>query len=403
NDQKQIIEKGNFDTNDGQYDYYQIFIELGIRLLRTKGILGYIVPDSLLVLSNRSILIKYVYKNTKIREIYNMGPQFEDPIVSNIILILEKEFNVKERERNCIKVKLANNEIKEISQKILKEWDYRFLIHLDNEDINIINHLKNNFQKLKDLVKKEGFTVLLSRGIELTKKGEIILCKKCKKYFPIPKNELTCPECKKPLEKEHIEKIIFDSVQNEENDKTKLFINSITRYKVLKYNFIRIDKKGINYKDLKIYKDRIIIRQLNQNNLICATYDNNLSLTSQSFYNLRICQSPIRQFNNIYLLGIINSKLLSYYFIKLFGSYKKLFPRILIEKVKDFPIKVPENNKEKEIASNIIIKVKKLLDLDRNEVEKFEYIQNEIDNLIFELYAIPDSNQIHVLDFIKNL
>jgi len=403
NDQKQIIEKGNFNTNKGQYDYYQIFIELGIRLLRSKGVLGYIVPDSLLALSNRSILRKYIYNTTKIREIYNIGPQFEDPIVSNIILILEKESDVQERERNSIKVKFSNQDLKEISQNSLKEWDYKFLIHLSDEDIYIINHLNNKFPKLKDLIKKVDFKILLSRGIELTKKGEIILCENCRRYFPIPKKVLNCPECKNPLKEEQIEKIIFDSVQNEEKDKFKLFINSINRYQVKNYSFIRIDKKGINYKDFEIYIDRIIIRQLSQNNLICATYDRNLSLTSQSFYNLRICQSPIIEFNNLYLLGIINSKLLSYYFIKLFGSYKKLFPRILIEKIKDFPIKVPENNIEKELASKIIGKVEILLDLNESEVEKSDYIQKEIDNIVFELYEIPDVYRETILESINNI
>ena len=402
-DQKQIIKKGNFNTNNGQYDYYQIFIELGIRLLRSKGILGYIVPDSLLALSNRSILRKYIYNNTKIREIYNIGPQFEDPIVSNIILVLEKESDVQERERNSIKIKFSNQEQREISQNSLKEWDYKFLIHLSDEDIYIINHLNNKFPKLKDLIKKDDFKILLSRGIELTKKGEIILCENCRRYFPIPKKVLNCPECKNPLKEEQIEKIIFNSVQNEDKDKFKLFINSINRYQVKNYSFIRIDKKGINYKDFEIYIDRIIIRQLSQNNLICATYDRNLSLTSQSFYNLRICQSPIIEFNNLYLLGIINSKLLSYYFIKLFGSYKKLFPRILIEKIKDFPIKVPENNNEKELASKIIGKVEILLDLNESEVEKSNIIQKEIDNLVFELYEIPDVYREPILELINNI
>jgi len=403
NDQKQIIKKGNFNTNNGQYDYYQIFIELGIRLLRIKGILGYIVPDSLLALSNRSILRKYIYNNTKIREIYNIGPQFEEPIVSNIILVLEKEPDVQERERNSIKVKFSNQEQREISQNSLKEWDYIFLIHLSDEDISIINHLNNKFPKLKDLIIKEDFKILLSRGIELTKKGEIILCENCRRYFPIPKKVLNCPECKNPLKEEQIEKIIFDSVQNEDKDKYKLFINSINRYQVKDYSFIRIDKKGINYKDFEIYKDRIIIRQLSQNNLICATYDRNLSLTSQSFYNLRVCESSIREFNNIYLLGIINSKLLSYYFMKLFGSYKKLFPRILIEKIKEFPIKVPANNNDKELASKIIKKVEIILGLNENEVEKFNIIQKEIDNLVFELYEIPDAYREPILESINNI
>ncbi len=403
NDQKQIIKKGNFNTNNGQYDYYQIFIELGIRLLRSKGILGYIVPDSLLALSNRSILRKYIYNNTKIREIYNIGPQFEDPIVSNIIIVLEKESDVQEREKNSIKVKFSNQEQREISQNSLKEWDYKFLIHLSDEDIFIINHLNNKFPKLKDLIKEDDFKILLSRGIELTKKGEIILCENCRKYFPIPKKVLNCPECKNPLKEEHIEKIIFDSVQNEDKDKFKLFINSINRYQVKDHSFIKINKKGINYKDFEIYIDRIVIRQLSQNNLICATYEKDLSLTSQSFYNLRIYQSPVKEFNNIYFLGIINSKLLSYYFIKLFGSYKKLFPRILIEKIKDFPIKVPENNKEKEIASKIIKKVDILLELNESEVEKSDYIQKEIDNLVFELYEIPDVYRETILESINNI
>ncbi|MFX0083036.1 MAG: Eco57I restriction-modification methylase domain-containing protein [Candidatus Hodarchaeota archaeon] len=403
NEQKQIIEKANLETNDGQYDYYQIFIEIGIRLLRNKGTLGYIVPDSLLVLSNRSILRKYIHKTTKIREINSLGPQFEDPIVSNIILVLEKESDIKERECNSIKIKFSNKATKEISQKTLEEWDYRLLIHLDDKDINIINHLNKNFPKLKDLMIKEDFQFILSRGIELTKKGEVIFCKKCQKYFPIPKKVLICPECENLLEEGQMEKIIFDSIQNEDNVKFKLFINSISRYQVKDYRFIRTDKGGINYKDFEIYKNRIIIRQLSQNNLICATYDKNLSLTSQSFYNLKVCHSPIREFNNLYLLGIINSKLLSYYFIKLFGSYKKLFPRILIEKIKEFPIKFPENTEEIKLASKIIKKVEILLDLNDHEDQKSDIIQKEIDNLIFELYGISDSYQAHILEFMNKI
>jgi len=401
--QKQMIKKGNFQTNDGQYDYYQIFIELGIKLLKRKGMLGYIVPDSLLVLSNRSILRKYIYNTTKIREIYNIGPQFEDPVVSNIIIVLEKESNIQQRESNNLKIKLSNNETKEISQKILFKWDYKFLIHLSEEDIYIINHLDDRFPKLKELIKKDDFNILLRRGIELTKRGEVILCENCKKYFPIPKKELNCPECNQSLNEENIERIVLDSIQNEDENKFKLFINSINRYRAKEYSFIRIDKKGINYKDLEIYQNRIIIRQLSQNNLICATYDKNLSLTSQSFYNLKICESPIREFNNIYLLGIINSKLLSYYFIKLFGSYKKLFSRILIEKIKEFPIKVPENSDDIELASRIIEKVKILLDLNEKEVEKSDSIQKNIDKLIFKLYRIPEPYQFHILEFMKKI
>ncbi|MBY8990404.1 MAG: N-6 DNA methylase [Candidatus Lokiarchaeota archaeon] len=399
-EQKLVIEKGDFDTNNGQYDYYQIFIELGIRLLKNKGKLGYIVPDSLLVLSNRSILRKYIYNTTKIREIYETGPKFEDPIVSNIILVLEKESDMQEREKNSIKVKISDQIKRDILQKDLQKWDYKFLIHLSKEDLFILNHLKKFFPTLKDLMMKKDFNILLSRGIELTKKGEIIFCENCRKYFPVPKRTLDCPECKKHLKERNIELIISDFVPEEEEGKFELFINSINRYKVKNYKYVKVDKPGINYKDFNIYSDRIIIRQLSQNSLICATYEKKFSLTSQSFYNLRVYSSAIKEFNNLYLLGIINSKLLSYYFIKLFGSYKRLFPRILIEKIKDFPISIPGNLNEKKLASQIIKKVEILLNLNEGEEEKSKKIQREIDEIIFKLYRIPDLYKEKILEFV---
>jgi tRNA1(Val) A37 N6-methylase TrmN6 len=398
NNQRQIIERSDFETNDGQYDYYQIFIEIGIRLLKNEGKLGYIVPDSLLVLSNRSVLRKYIYNTTKIKEIYEIGPKFDDPIVSNIILVLEKENEKEARKKNIINVKISDNSLKEILQEDLGRLDYMFLIHLRKEDLIIINHLKTLFPTLKDLMASKNFNILLSRGMELTKKGEIIFCEICKQYFPIPKKEFNCPECKKNLTIEKVEKIICDITPDKNEGEFELFINSINRYKVKDYKYVEIDKPGINYKNFDIYRDRIIIRQLSQDGLICATYDEKFSLTSQSFYNLRIYSSTVKEFNNFYLLGIINSKLLSYFFRKLFGSYKKLFPRILIEKIKDFPISIPQTLKEKKLASQIIRDVKELLKLNENEDVKFKDIQNEIDKSILDLYRIPDSYREYILN-----
>ncbi|MFX1279211.1 MAG: Eco57I restriction-modification methylase domain-containing protein [Promethearchaeota archaeon] len=401
-EQKKLILNRNFKTSKGQYDYYQIFIEIGIRLLKNEGMLGYIVPDSLLALSNRSILRKYIYNNTKIQEINVVGSQFEDPVVSNIVLILEKEHDLQERENNFIKVKISGQNYRKIRQSDLKGWDYNYLIHLNEGDSFIINHLNIQFPKLKDLMKKKGFKILISRGVELTKKGKVIFCESCQTFYPIPQREFLCPDCKKPLKKQNVEKIIFESPPKENTQKYVKFIDSINRYKIKSSKYIEVEKPGINYKDLNLYIDHIIIRQLTQNNLICATYDKEFSLTSQSFYNLRVYKSPIDEFNNLYFLGIINSKLLSFYFIKLFGSYKQLFPRILIEKIKDFPICIPQTVKEKNLAAQIILKVKTLLDLHKEEDNKFTDIQKEIDNLVFKLYKIPDIHRKFIIDYINN-
>ena len=402
-EQRFIIENSNFITNKGQYDYYQIFIELGIKLLKNQGKLGYIVPDSILALSNRLIIRKYIYNTTKIKEIYYTGPKFDDPVVSNIILILEKENNNLERKKNAIRTKLSDRLENQILQKILEKWDFKFLIHLNDIDISIIEHLNNNFPKLKDLNKKEGFKISICRGVELAKTGEIIYCNRCKMYFPVPKKHLLCPKCKSKLKRENLEKIIRDEIPDDKKEDFKSFLYSINRYQIKNNKYIDVSKKGINYKDLNIYKDRIIIRQLSQNNLICATYDTNFSLTSQSFYNLKIHQSPIREFNHYYILGLINSKLLSFCFIKSFGSYKKLFPRILIEKIKALPLKTPESPEERKIAIEIIEHVKELLELNEKNQRKIGDIQDKIDSLVFDLYQISNDHREYILNFMDKL
>jgi len=181
--------------------------------------------------------------------------------------------------------------------------------------------------------------------------------------------------------------------------KFQLFVYSINRYQKTQYKYIDTSKVGIIYKDINLYEDRIVIRQLSQKNKICATYDKNLSYTSQSYYNLRVIKSSIDEFNNFYLLGLFNSMLFSYYFIKSFGTYKKLFPRILIEKIKIFPIKVPISSKEKEYVKKIIDNVKLILE----NPDDLEYLQEIIDFLIFDLYQISENNRNYIMDFMKTL
>ncbi|MFX0104734.1 MAG: Eco57I restriction-modification methylase domain-containing protein, partial [Candidatus Hodarchaeota archaeon] len=399
-EQRKIIENGKFETNDGQYDYYQIFMELGIKILKNQGLLGFIVPDSLLALSNRSIIRKYIYNKTKIKEVYHTGPKFNDSIVSNIIIILEKENNALERKKNQIKLKISKEQENFIPQTILRKWDFKFLIHLNRTDISILDHLNRDFHKLKDLKKKYDIKIALSRGVELTKTGEIIYCEICNKYSPIPKNQLKCQVCNSPLNKKNIEKIIYTKIPDKTLEPNyKLYLYSIKRYQITQYKYIDISKTGINYKDLSNYENRIIIRQISQNKKICATYDKNLSLTSQSFYNLKIEKSNIPEFNNYYLLGILNSDLLSYYFIKSFGSYKQLFPRILIEKINDFPIKIPISDNEERKAKKIIKNVKRIL----IEYSELNYLQKQIDSLVFELYGISDRDQEYILNYMKSL
>jgi len=404
-DYRKIIEKLPLETNKGQYDYYQIFIELGIKNLKEGGKMGYIVPDSLLALSNRKLLRKYIFNHTKIKEICVVGSGFKDPVVSNIILVLQKEGIELQRLNNKIIVSkvLKNDQIENsLIQKDLVEWDYKFLIHLNQKDREILKLLNSKFANLKDLMIDSQFEISLNRGVELGKEGEIIYCDSCNRYLPLPKGSLFCTICGSDLNPNAIEKIVVASIPKGLESSYKPFIYSLNRYFIKEYRFIKVNVDGINYKDLSNYRNRIVIRQLSQDNLICAAYETD-ALSSQSIYNVKIYQTSIVEFNHFYLLGLLNSRLLSFYFLKTFGSYKTLFPRILIEKLKTLPIKVPSIKNERMLSHLIIEKVKQILDSKNINSSKISKLQNQIDIHVKDLYKINEDHYLHILNSLNNL
>ncbi len=402
-DYRKFIEKLPLETNKGQYDYYQLFIEIGLKILEEGGMLGYIVPDSLLALSNRKIIRSYIYHSTKIKEICYLGSGFKEAVVSNVIIVLQEDSKEEERINNKILIKktLKNDELESyLKQHNIEKWDYIFLINLTQRDIKILEQLKSHFPTLLDIMDNSQFRISISRGVEIGKEGEIIYCGICNKYFPLMKGNLVCPECGSSLKWDSVENIIFDNVPNDLENDYKPFVYSLNRYIIKKYKHIKLGVEGINYKKHEIYKSKIVIRQLSQENMICAAYDEN-AFTSQSIYNLKIFRSPVLEFNNYYLLGLLNSQLFSYYLIKSFSSYKTLFPRILIEKLWSLPVKFPESKEEKTYANKIINLVKKISISYMKDINLCLELQNSLDSLVFDLYNISEDQRLYISKCIK--
>ena len=90
--------------------------------------------------------------------------------------------------------------------------------------------------------------------------------------------------------------------------------------------------------------------------------------------------------------------MLSYYYNKSFGSYKKLFPRILIEKIRNLPIKVPQTDHEKRISLEIINLVKQILMAPDFTIN----LEKQLNSLVFELYKISEENGIYISQDLEN-
>ena len=126
---------------------------------------------------------------------------------------------------------------------------------------------------------------------------------------------------------------------------------------------------------------RILVREIT-NPRILAT------ITSDEYYNSPSIINSInfQKISPEILLGIINSKLLSYYHIKFSPKAQKgIFPKILVNDVRNIPIKKPNETS----GSVIEEQVKKIFEIKKTDrlanVSNFEKI---LDDEVYKLYKI---------------
>lgn len=128
---------------------------------------------------------------------------------------------------------------------------------------------------------------------------------------------------------------------------------------------------------------RILIREIT-NPRILATF------TDEEYYNTPSIINCIESRKDIYfLLGVINSKLISFYHnIVSPKAAKGLFPKILVKDIRNLPINISNEKIVMKISEKVQLLIKS---------KKFdENIDAEIDNLIYELYNIDNIEREYI-------
>jgi hypothetical protein len=209
----------------------------------------------------------------------------------------------------------------------------------------LLNWVENHFntiEKWNEAYQNEQITVF--RGVELSKKGEVMQCPTCHHWMPYSSKRVKCTHCARDLPKKpnNPVKIIFPSHNSSKNGHSppneRPFLSSFPENSTLLSpdSFIQLNFSGIQYKNLDYYdRPRIVVRQLLHNRRICAAQLAPRILNSQSVYNIVLPQllEPYAQD----LVEILRSNILAAYFYLRFSQGKRLFSRILIKKLRTLP------------------------------------------------------------------
>jgi hypothetical protein len=115
---------------------------------------------------------------------------------------------------------------------------------------------------------------------------------------------------------------------------------------------------------------------------LIAAYINDYLITGQL---LQIVKPNDPHLSKI-LLGIINSKLIAYFFIKKYNKQDLVFPEIRIYELSSLPIKIPANKSDLEKLVDQILTVKK-----SHPNADTTILEQQIDQLVYELYGLTEA------------
>jgi type I restriction-modification system DNA methylase subunit len=114
--------ESKFETVEGRFDNYELFIERAIKLCKAKGYVGYIVPSPLLTNLYTAKLRRYLIEKHSLLEITNFGMDvFEDPTVHTCIFIGRKG---KPVDNHFVKIR---KKVKSPDELVTEQYDYNIL------------------------------------------------------------------------------------------------------------------------------------------------------------------------------------------------------------------------------------------------------------------------------------
>jgi len=261
----------------------------------------------------------------------------------------------------------------------LKNPVYAFSFDIDNDKQIVIDKVIKSSCKLSTIAN-------IKRGIELGQKANIVECPHCKswneageKYYNQSKQKI-CKKCKKAISVDQLMSISNNQI-NDFYAKKTIAGRDISRYSINSFNFIPKELKGIDYKNEIFETDRLLLKRIaTKPECVFVSKNNNLLAfnTVYSVYN-------VKNYDCRFILGVLNSDLMSFYYETVYNLGMNLTTQLTIEYLKELPIPIIDfkNKSELNIYEQIIKQVESRITLQEQlNTEKLETNKTQINRLI---------------------
>ena len=412
--ERRLLADAGYTLASGQYDSYVLFIELAYKLLRNGGTMAFIIPDSLFDAQNE-LLRQFLVEKTQIKVIARLGEKiFNEVNRATTIIVCKKSVPDDNSVTECFRLSTNNRKAYLAGNGTLLSF-YKKEMHMVpqsrfakngsyNFDIDLHKNEEMLIQKISlDSIKWET-EFDFGRGVEISKSGKIVYCPLCGKAQGYSKKHINsgnkrCIFCGKeiPVNQTTILDLITDKF--EAGTKAIYVGENIQRYSIQGKRYIRPNVEGINYKTAELYSPpKMLIRKTGLG--IYATVDYSGNYTSQTVYILKYSQDS--KIPMEYYLALINSRVVYYYYLKVYGENEwKSHPYLTKKIIFALPIKSYKGDELDKIiiglAKRLVEKYDREVDLqlERLIMKKYKLSRQEQQLIVNEINRLPNLSSIN--------
>jgi len=358
----------------GKINLFSLFIIRSIELMKNNGVLGFIVPNTLLRTTTNDIVRQFIVDKTFIQEIVDLeGGIFSGVTASTVIMILRKGYRLT-KELTTIKFDVKNLLENDYSSHQISQSRFK------NNIICCFNiHVNQNFQKYFERMRIDTFKLgdISKQIIE-----GLVARKKDKLFTDNPIH----PLAKKLLRGKDIDRYVMNWKSGQ---------------------FIIFDQDKL-HRSRPIYvheaPEKLITQRIGGGKYpLRVVYDNEQYYIFASTNAIILKQNPTFlnvQYTYKYILALLNSKLINAYYLLNFSNRSSLTVNISKTFLEVLPIKVASEEIQ-EVFTKIVDYLLFLNKNYRNERKLIDYFDQIIlESMVFELY-FTDHFLTKVIDLIS--
>ncbi|MBE0683835.1 MAG: N-6 DNA methylase [Anaerolineales bacterium] len=379
----------------GRANTFALFIEKSLAILRDQGKCGLIVSNRLLTNAQLSGLRKMLLEQTAINNILAFKKAVFGAAVDTSIFILTKESNPQ---KNVVEiwsdiVDLQNNEYitNKVSQStFLKNDSYLLNVKQNEEFGGLISTIRNNAVDL-DVVcdVKDGIILGEIKDLLLSDKKQDGRYEKW-----LEGNEVSRYSIEWTGRFICYDKSLVDEELKRKQQKAKQSAKSHS-------DFEKLSRSGVWLRNPEVYRQEKILTRQNAKKLIGVLDEGNNYFVKNSLHSTTVID---KSYNLKYILGLINSRLLDFYFQNNIGSTGEIFSQMKIAYIKKLPIHPIDFNNPTETSQHekMVALVSQMLELHKSkagaktqaEMDVYERqiksVDGAIDGLVYELYGLTE-------------